>query len=131
MKKFKTVTKFLEEIGFSCKGRQGQYSYVDHEKKMVFFGIDQNNGDNENLILSAKWEYDHKRKTKSGRSYKRGNYTTSLDNIHLVQDSGYQLVACKIKTVQKDGKTTKSNLFDIDNLRTYRLKKVGDDYCVQ
>ncbi|EJK2108180.1 hypothetical protein O1B69_003501 [Vibrio cholerae] len=129
MKKFSTVSAFLTEIGFQCKGRQGQYSYVDHKKKQVFFGIDTQNPNHEKgLILSNGWEYDDSRKTKSGSSYKRGNYTTSLNNIRLIQDSDYELIACKIKTEQMDGKVSKSKLFDIDNLRSYSLKCIDGDY---
>ncbi len=130
MKEFKTVTDFLREIGFSCKGRQGQYSYVDHEKRKVFFGIDRKNN-SKNLILSIDWEYDHSRKTKSGKSYKRGNYTTSLNNIRLVQCEGYQLIACEIETKQVDGITTKSTLFDIENLRSYKIREVDGSYFVE
>ncbi|RZR37134.1 hypothetical protein [Vibrio vulnificus] len=129
MKKFNTVSAFLAEIGFQCKGRQGQYSYVDHDKKQVFFGIDTHNPNHDKgLILSSDWEYDDSRKTKSGRSYKQGNYTTSLNNIRLIQDSGYELIACKIKTEQTDGKVTKSKLFDIENLRSYSLNYDNGDY---
>ncbi len=130
MEKFNTVSEFLSKIGFSCKGRQGQYSYVDHDKKQVFFGIDQYGGPNEDLILSSDWEYDRSRKTKDGKYYKRGNYTTSLNNIHLIQDQKYQLIACKIKTEQKNGKTTRSQLFDIKNLQSYSLEKRGDHYYI-
>ena len=128
MKKFNSVTDFLQKIGFSCKGRQGQYSYVDHDKKQVFFGIDQNNGNNESLILSSDWQYNHKLKTKAGKSYKKGNYTTSLNNISLIKNNGYQLIACKIKTEKKDGKTHKSTFYDIDNLSQYVLSEVSGSF---
>ena len=88
-----------------------------------FFGIDQHGGPNEDLILSSDWEYDRSRKTKDGKYYKRGNYTTSLNNIHLIQDQKYQLIACKIKTEQKNGKTTRSQLFDIKNLQSYSIRE--------
>lgn len=128
MEKFNTVSEFLAKIGFKCKGRQGQYSYVDHDKKQVFFGIDQQGGPNEDLILSSDWALDLTRKTKNNKFYKRGNYTTSLNNIHLIQDKKYQLIACKIKTEIKNGKTTRSTLFDIKNLQPYSLEKRGNDH---
>ena len=84
----------MESIGAECNNWRNNWSYVQHEKKMVIFGAwDYQTEDDRSLILHRDWQ------TKDGR--KQPGYTEALKHLKLL-DNGYELYTFSQENISGD-----------------------------
>lgn len=87
-------SSFVNELlGLNFKSTQGKYSFCSDEKKIVLFGLDiSNDNEEKNLILSPDWN--------------KRQVTHSMGHINKVLDEGYELMIYFTKTdINRNGKT--------------------------
>lgn len=85
MKEYTSRTKFRESLGASCKNAQWSWSWVNHNKKTVYFGASTiHEKDESQLILGFSWSHNLKGRANLG-------YPEAIENIELVQEHGYNL----------------------------------------
>ena len=82
--------KFIESHGATCRNWNWSWSFVNHEKKFVIFGLWDTHHDG--LIYSLNWK---------GKGSKQ-----SLEHIKLIEEQGYQLKTFSMQHyVNDEGKT--------------------------
>jgi len=127
MKKYSSRAEFLRTLGLDCTNSQGQYSFVNDEKKQVFFGLDQRDGINDTLILADEWKYTNKLK-KDGTKYKNSTYSKSIPHIDLIENQGYELFVYKTLTsIDDNGAVHATTLFQTE-VENRKLERKNDGY---
>lgn len=85
MEKFTSRQKFRESLDASCRNPQWSWSWVNHNKKAVYFGAsDVHEKGEAQLILGFDW-----RQNKKGRA--SAAYPEAVENIELVLNKNYSL----------------------------------------
>lgn len=112
MKKYKSKAEFIQSLGIDCTNAQGQYSFVNHEQRRVYFSLDLANGEDGTLILGDAWAFRSTQK-KNGDKAKNPTYSKSIPHIALITDHQYDLYIFRTRTLRdQDGKTHATNEFD-------------------
>ncbi|MCH8543725.1 MAG: hypothetical protein LAT61_09155 [Alcanivorax sp.] len=82
---------FIESTGASCSNWTWSWSFVNHERKFVIFGVWEGNEEGgKALLLGQKWEY-------SNRGRKQPGYKQALAHIDLVENHKYLLKTFPMK----------------------------------
>lgn len=80
-----TRKKFIESYGAKANNWRTDWSFVNHEEKLVIFGAwDTYTEGERSLILHKDWVTNKKGRKQSG-------YIQSIEHIRLIEEQGYQL----------------------------------------
>lgn len=80
--------QFVQSLGATCNNWNWSWSFVNHSKRFVLFGVwDRHDSGRSALILARNWEFNQK----EGKKRKQPGYQQSLDHIQLVVSDGYTL----------------------------------------
>lgn len=123
MKKFTSRKKFLESFDATCTNIQWSWSWVNHNKKAVYFGayVSHEKGEAQ-LILSVDWK-----KNKKGRE--SPSYKEARENIELVRDKDYSLHTFRQIEEVVDEKTGRVSITDFEqDLETRFLEERRDGW---
>ena len=85
MIKYPSKLQFRKSLGATCRSNQWSWSWVNHDKKEVYFGVSSvHEKGNSQLILGRNWKTNLKGWNKPG-------YPEALENISLVNEKNYEL----------------------------------------
>lgn len=77
--------EFIEKYGATCANWNWSWSFVNHQKRFVIFGLWRDFQTAKlGLILHSDWQLDNKNRKKPG-------YTQAIEHIRLIEQEGYGL----------------------------------------
>jgi len=122
MIKYTSKKKFRESLGASCTS-MFSWSWVNHDKKIVYFGAwDTNEFSDSQLILGLNWERNLK-----GR--KNPNYAEALHHINLIEDRNYTLCTFRQFGKLEDPETGRVRIVNFEqDLEERSLQKRNDGW---
>jgi len=90
----KSIKKFIESIGATCKNWQWSWSFINEQNRSIIFGgwTNRHNEGPSNLIFSQEWEF------KNGSKRIKG-YAQSKEHIRLIEEEGFKLLTFPRKSV--------------------------------
>lgn len=116
---------FIESHGATCNNWSWSWSFVNHKRKFVVFGVwtELVNGDAQ-TILGEDWRISEKSRVKPG-------YPQAIEHIRLVEEEGYRLKTFVMEHAENEdddeGSPAKIGNFE-RVLHLKKLKKVGKDW---
>lgn len=120
----KVVRKtFIESTGATCKNWQWSWSFINHERKEVLFGVSYEHEIGEQqLILSPEWQLNKLERPNNG-------YGQALEHITYIESNGYRLRTYRQSEVRHNPITGAVKIAFIDPFLEDRLLlKKGDGW---
>lgn len=117
--------QFIESQGATCSNWSWSWSFVNHKRKFVIFGVwrDHVKGDIQ-TILGESWRISDKERVKAG-------YTQAVEHIRLVEENGYRLKTFVMEHAdyEDDDVNGPARIGSFERkLFSKELKKVGEDW---
>ena len=115
MKKYPSKKQFRESLNATCKNNQWSWSWVNHAKKKVYFGVSTiHEKGTSQLILGKNWQ------TNDVGGVKHG-YPEAIQNIAHIKEDGYELLTFRQVEELKDERTGRVKIVSFDQELESRL----------
>lgn len=115
--------QFIKSHGASCANWNWSWSFVNHDKKFVIFGVwDYRESEESILMLEESWQI-------SDKGRKQPGYAQAMEHLKLIEEDGYQLrifiLIHSDENKDKNGKGPAKMAGFIRNLHSRALEKRG------